>query len=1034
MQKKHITAKQREQLKREKNKALAEKYVPKSSELTVQELADSSAANKPLDAVAATEKSGKINKRHATKTKAKAMGHKSTLVFGGKVVVTSFADSRMGKQGYKSANIEKVTDFSGYADEQCDRLSTPRMFHTDITASTISLKKEEQQSTSLNPAAGNIGMDYVGLKSSIEKKVFGAEYSEDSLHIQIAYNIFDIKTILVTYINNIIYIFCNLNRGKIAVAEKSDEDIIGMLYAFADIDTQKQDNSAYQDALKFLKHSEPYYIYFGDIFNKKEKNEAKIGDIKLSNNFNVLRMLSYARNLCMHGLIDENKHSMSDSALFDIKGQLRQPELLELLDNTYSKAIDKINKDFAASSGNNLYVLSKIYESCAVEDLMEIYYKLNIVKDSKNLGINITQLRECITSEYHKDVADKEFDTYRNKLYTILNFILYKALCENDSLREAMVNELRANQADEEGKLLIYNKYAKAFEQVVGSKFVKVAELLKDEVRGGKFTKKVEFDIKKCKGVISGENTDYFVKLLYFISKFLDGKEINELFCSMINKFDNIADLIETASPFGEIVQFRGDAGYKLFLNSREIGRQLRVAKNLAAMNFSEKKKSKNSSSNSDDATYKEAVYLDALSLLGCDITKFKTNNGRIVKGENGSPVSTEQYKQFRRDFFETPLIKDGNYVYKKGVKQFDHKMRNFIINNVLKSKWFFYVVKYNSPSKCRKLMSNKNLLKFVLNDIPDEQIQRYYKTVTGSYGNGIDVNRMREKLVGLLTEFSVGTILKEVGDMSERENKEQREGSLKEKLKGIVRLYLTVAYLITKSMVKVNTRFSIAYSTLERDYYMQYNKPLLYAKIKKNKQGKVIYITESHVLEFTKEFLDADKEIMGKWSEQYAKIAAIPQDDAHRAERKAALRENDKKLKGMHYTKRYFKYISDHLKAIEINGWDKIEDNMYTLMRNNIMHLSIINRMSEFEYFKDIKFNTYYGLYCYILQRILFDKIQNPKLGEYLDAVKASGKYSKDLMWYLNLPFAYNLARYKNLSMEALFYDEYDKGSDDKE
>lgn len=39
-----------------------------------------------------------------------------------------------------------------------------------------------------------------------------------------------------------------------------------------------------------------------------------------------------------------------------------------------------------------------------------------------------------------------------------------------------------------------------------------------------------------------------------------------------------------------------------------------------------------------------------------------------------------------------------------------------------------------------------------------------------------------------------------------------------------------------------------------------------------------------------------------------------------------------------------------------------------------------------------------------------------------YFDAITEYGSYSKDLLKDLNLPFAYNLARYKNLSIEGLF------------
>ena len=38
------------------------------------------------------------------------------------------------------------------------------------------------------------------------------------------------------------------------------------------------------------------------------------------------------------------------------------------------------------------------------------------------------------------------------------------------------------------------------------------------------------------------------------------------------------------------------------------------------------------------------------------------------------------------------------------------------------------------------------------------------------------------------------------------------------------------------------------------------------------------------------------------------------------------------------------------------------------------------------------------------------------------LKRLNETGTYLRDLMWNIDLPFAYNLARYKNLSNEDLF------------
>ena len=1034
MQKKRINAKQREQEKRERNKAKAEKFAQKKVDETSQ--GTNVAVNVDnVVAHAAEKKPSKQGKRTINKTKAKAMGLKSTLVFDDKLVVTSFADSKVSDADYKSANIEKVTDFSGHESKEYAELAQPHMFRADVTPSDILLKNSKEQTITLNPAHGDIGADYIGLKSAMEKNIFGSEYKNDSLHIQIAYNIFDIKKILGTYINNIIYIFYNLNRGKISANEQSRDDIVGMLYTFADMNKQN-DTEIFEKAKKFLKTSELYYVYFGDIFKKIKKDDGKaVIDDKLSKNFDVLRMLSYARNLCMHGVQGKTNFDMSDSALFNIGSCLsNQPKLLTLLDETYSRYVTKLNNDFRTNSKNNLYILRNVYAESEIttDELVRIYYELSVVKDNKNLGINLVKLREGIVTDNFKEVFDKSFDTYRGKLYTVLNFILYNTICNNDALRRKMVEDLRANQNGEDGKEAIYKKYSKEFAKIVGVNFTRAIEAFKEEA-GNKFANKIAVpNVQNCSYAISADDTDYFVKLLYFIAKFLDGKEINELFCSMINKFDNIADLIETAAVCGSKIRFASGSGYTLFYNSKNIGMQLRVAKNLAAMGFSAKKKAerdkgKSNESKENELTYSEALYLDALSLLGYDIKKYELSDGKVCVDENNKPVFTREYMEFRHDFFETPLIKNGSYVYKNGKKQLDHKIRNFIMNNILKSKWFFYVVKYNSPAKCRKFMRNKDLLAFVLKDIPEAQINRYYKTVTGIDDEGIDVERMRNVLIERLFNFSVGAILSDVQDFSEEENKDQREGSSKEKLKALVRLYLTVAYLITKSMVKVNTRFSIAFSTLERDYYLDKGQNLQYSK---NDNG--IY-SQSHALDLTKQFIEEDEKIVEAWKAEGSIIAAtISKDEAHKAERKAAMRANDRKLKDMHFSTRYFKFIKEHLNTVNQNGWDNPEYNMFSLMRNNVMHLSVVNRMDEF--IGGAKCKTYYGLYCYVLQRILFDKTSDAKKRQYINAVQVSGGYCKDLMWYLNLPFAYNLARYKNLSMEALFYDEYENTNADDE
>lgn len=97
---------------------------------------------------------------------------------------------------------------------------------------------------------------------------------------------------------------------------------------------------------------------------------------------------------------------------------------------------------------------------------------------------------------------------------------------------------------------------------------------------------------------------------------------------------------------------------------------------------------------------------------------------------------------------------------------------------------------------------------------------------------------------------------------------------------------------------------------------------------------------------------------------------------------------------------------------------------------RDHVVHLNFVNEMAE--YLKDVKeVTSYYSLYCYCAQRYLCDKYDNAYLKEIGKKLCENGDYFRALMWLLNIPFAYNLARYKNLSNEDLFYDKHKKNAD---
>ena len=85
------------------------------------------------------------------------------------------------------------------------------------------------------------------------------------------------------------------------------------------------------------------------------------------------------------------------------------------------------------------------------------------------------------------------------------------------------------------------------------------------------------------KAVISVEEKENrFVKLIYFLTQFLDGKEINELLCTLINKFENIADLTKLVKANNDKVVYSPE--FKVFESSTRLARSLKVVKNFARM------------------------------------------------------------------------------------------------------------------------------------------------------------------------------------------------------------------------------------------------------------------------------------------------------------------------------------------------------------------------------------------------------------------------------------------------------------------
>lgn len=936
-----------------------------------------------------------------TKTTAKKLGLKSTIIADKKIILTSF----INEQSSKTANIEKVAGFKG---DTIDTISyTPRMFRSEINPGEIVISKGDDLSEFANPANFPIGRDYVKIRSALEKQYFGKEFPEDNLHVQIAYNVADIKKILSVYINNIIYMFYNLARSEEydifynSQSENSgrDCDVIGSLYyqaSYRNQDANRFEKDGKKKAIdSLLDDTRAYYTYFDGLFSvPKREDDGKIKESEKEKakdqNFDVLRLLSVGRQLTFH-----SDKSNNEAYLFDLSKLTRAAQdenrrqdiqsLLNILNSTCRSNLEGVNGDFVKHAKNNLYVLNQLYPSLKANDLIGEYYNFIVKKENRNIGIRLITVRELIIEHNYTNLKDSKYDTYRNKIYTVLNFILFREIQENSIAIKNFREKLRSTEKAEQPAL--YQAFANKIYPMVQAKFAKAIDLFEEQYKT-KF--KSEFkggisieNMQQQNILLQTENIDYFSKYVLFLTKFLDGKEINELLCALINKFDNIADLLDISKQIGTPVVFCAD--YESLNDAAKIAENIRLIKNIAHLRPAIQE-AQSSKDNADAAGTPATLLIDAYNMLNTDI--------QLVYGEAA-------YEELRKDLFERKI---GTKYNKKGKKVdvYDHKFRNFLINNVIKSKWFFYIAKYVKPADCAKMMSNKKMIEFALRDLPETQIKRYYYTITGNEALG-DAESLKGVIIEQLHAFSIKNTLLSIKNMGEGEYKIQQIGSSKEKLKAIVNLYLTVAYLLTKSLVKVNIRFSIAFGCLERDLVLQ-----------KKSEKKFDAIINEILLEDDKIRKECDKE--------RAQAKTLPRELAQERFAQIKRRESGCYFKSYHV----YDYLSKNSNEFKQNHIDFA----VTSYRNNVEHLNVVHCMTKyFSEVKDVK--SYYGVYCYIMQRMLCDELiiknqDKPDVRqtfeEYNRLLKDHGTYSKNLMWLLNFPFAYNLARYKNLSNEDLF------------
>lgn len=706
------------------------------------------------------------------KSSVKAAGMKSILVSENKMYITSFGKGN-------SAVLEYEVDNNDYNKTQLSSKGSSNIeLHgvneVNITFSSkhgfesgveINTSNPTHRSGESSPVRG----DMLGLKSELEKRFFGKTF-DDNIHIQLIYNILDIEKILAVYVTNIVYALNNmLGEGD----DESHDDFMGYLSTFntykvftnpngSTLSDDKKENirkslSKFNALLKTKRLG-----YFG--LEEPKTKDTRASEAYKKRVYHMLAIVGQIRQSVFHdksSKLHEDLYSFID---------IIDSEYRETLDYLVDERFDSINKGFIQGNKVNISLLiDMMKDDYEADDIIRLYYDFIVLKSQKNLGFSIKKLREKMLDEYGFRFKDKQYDSVRSKMYKLMDFLLFCNYYRNDVIAgEALVRKLRFSMTDDEKEGIYADEAAKLW-----GKFRNDFENIADHMNGDVIKELGKADMDFDEKILDSEKKNasdllYFSKMIYMLTYFLDGKEINDLLTTLISKFDNIKEFLKIMKSSAVDVECELTAGYKLFNDSQRITNELFIVKNIASMR-------------KPAASAKLTMFRDALTILGIDDNITDDRISEILK-----------------------LKEKG-----KGI----HGLRNFITNNVIESSRFVYLIKYANAQKIREVAKNEKVVMFVLGGIPDTQIERYYKSCVEFPDMNSSLEAKRSELARMIKNISFDDF------KNVKQQAKGRENVAKERAKAVIGLYLTVMYLLVKNLVNVNARYVIAIHCLERDF-----------------------------------------------------------------------------------------------------------------------------------------------------------------------------------------------------------------------
>lgn len=705
------------------------------------------------------------------KSSVKAAGMKSILVSENKMYITSFGKGN-------SAVLEYEVDNNNYNKTQLSSKGSSNIELHGVNEVNITFSSKHGFGSGVEINTSNpthrsgesspVRWDMLGLKSELEKRFFGKTF-DDNIHIQLIYNILDIEKILVVYVTNIVYALNNMLGVK---GSESHDDFIGYLSTnniydvFIDPDNSSLSDDKKANVRKSLSKFNALLKtkrlgYFG--LEEPKTKDNRVSEAYKKRVYHMLAIVGQIRQCVFH--------DKSGAKRFDLYSFINNidPEYRDTLDYLVEERLKSINKDFIEGNKVNISLLIDMMKGYEADDIIRLYYDFIVLKSQKNLGFSIKKLREKMLDEYGYRFKDKQYDSVRSKMYKLMDFLLFCNYYRNDiAAGEALVRKLRFSMTDDEKEGIYADEAAKLW-----GKFRNDFENIADHMNGDVIKELGKADMDFDEKILDSEKKNasdllYFSKMIYMLTYFLDGKEINDLLTTLISKFDNIKEFLKIMKSSAVDVECELTAGYKLFNDSQRITNELFIVKNIASMR-------------KPAASAKLTMFRDALTILGIDD---KITDDRIS---------------------EILKLKEKG----KGI----HGLRNFITNNVIESSRFVYLIKYANAQKIREVAKNENVVMFVLGGIPDTQIERYYKICVEFPDMNSSSEAKRSELARMIKNIRFDDF------KNVKQQAKGRENMAKERAKAVIGLYLTVMYLLVKNLVNVNARYVIAIHCLERDF-----------------------------------------------------------------------------------------------------------------------------------------------------------------------------------------------------------------------